>query len=54
MHTVYSLSLQEVRLVQQRQALLWHLFFPLHQQVQGGLEDQRGPEEIRICGKSSL
>lgn len=54
MHTVYSLSLQEVRLVQQLQALLWHLSFPLHQQVQGGLEDQQGPEEIRIWGKYSL
>lgn len=43
------LSLLEVQVVQQLQALLWRLSFLPHQQGQGHLEDQRVPGVIQIC-----
>lgn len=45
-HPDYLLSLLEVQVVQQSQALLWHLSFLLHQQGQGDLEDQQGPGKM--------
>lgn len=47
LYFVDVLSLLEVQGVQQLRVHLWLLSFLLHQQVQGHLEDQRSPGEIK-------
>lgn len=46
-HFVVLLSLLGVQVVQQLPARLSLLSFLLHQQVQGHLEDQQGPADIK-------